>query len=105
MKGITKLLGISLLALFLGGCAMAMSPVTGFVYMDVKAPVAATSNTAAAKTGTAKAESYLGWIGVGDASIEAAMKSGGITKVQHVDSHAWSILGIYAKYTITVYGE
>jgi hypothetical protein len=55
-------------ALLTGCAAMAVSPTTGFLYTDVKAP-------------------------------------GGITKIHHVDFHSTSILGIYAKYMVTVYGE
>lgn len=90
----------------LSGCAAyAVAPVTGFVYTDTKFGINATSNEGNSKVGIASSESYLGFVAVGDASIEAAMKNGGITKVQHVDYHSYSVLGIYAKFTVTVYGE
>ncbi len=90
----------------LSGCAAyAVAPVTGFVYSDTKFGINATSNQGASKVGEAYSESYLGFVAVGDASIQAAMKNGGITKVQHVDYHSYSILGLYAKFTVTVYGE
>ena len=73
--------------------------------MDVKGPVAVTSNSNGTKVGSAKATSYLGWIAMGDASIEAAAKSAGITKIHHVDEHSTNILGIIATYTVLVYGE
>jgi hypothetical protein len=44
-------------------------------------------------------------IATGDASIEAAMKNGGIKKVHHVDTQVKNILGIYAEYITIVYGE
>jgi hypothetical protein len=105
-KSITRGLAVALMAVFfLSGCAMTLSPVTGFIYSDVRGPYTATSNAAYSKMGMAKATSILGWVGLGDASIEAAMKDGGITKVHHVDYHTKNILGIYAELTVFVYGE
>jgi hypothetical protein len=90
----------------LAGCAAyTMSPATGFLYTDVKGPYMATSNSGGAKVGTAICTSILGLVATGDASIETAMKNGGITKVSHVDYHSTGILGIYATFTVTVYGE
>lgn len=91
--------------IMLTSCGMVSSPVTGFVYQDVKSPVAVTSNSGSSKVGTAQATTILGVYAAGDASVEAAAKSAGITKIHHVDQHATSILGIYGTYTITVYGE
>ncbi len=92
---------------YLTGCvAYSTSPVTGVLYTDVKAPVTATaSDTAAMKSGSATVTSVLGLVATGDASIEAAAKNGGITKIHHVDYSSKSVLGIYAVYTVTVYGE
>ncbi len=92
-------------AVLLTGCASVMSPAMGTIYSDVKAPIGATSNVGQAKSGSAFCESYLGVIALGDASIEAAAKSAGITKIHHVDYQAMNILGFYAKLTVTVYGE
>ncbi len=87
------------------GAAYAISPVLGALYTDVKAPLTATSHTGSSKVGTAGATSILGIIATGDASINAAAKSAGITKISYIDYHTMSILGIYAKYTVYVYGE
>jgi hypothetical protein len=87
------------------GCAGVAAPVHGSLFTDVKYPAGVTSNSGSTKTGQAKATSYLGIVALGDASVEAAAKAGGITKVHHVDAHAKSILGIIGWYTITVYGE
>ncbi len=92
-------------ALLLSSCAMSKSPLTGFIYTDVKAPMAVTSNENSSKVGTAEAQSILGIVATGDASIESAAKSAGITKIHHVDEHSTSILGIVAKYKVMVYGE
>jgi len=105
-KIIISLILVLFTASLLTGCAaMAVSPVTGMWYTDVKAPLTATANPGYSKTGTAKCTSILGLIATGDASIEAAMKNGGITKVHHVDYKSNSILGIYAVYTVIVSGE
>jgi len=85
------------------GCA-GVTPMTGTLYVDMKGPVAVGSATSAAKMGTSKATAIIGIV-TGDASIEAAMQNGGITKVHHVDSKVKSILGIYAEYETVVYGE
>lgn len=81
------------------------SPVTGFVYTDTKNGQMVTSNALGTKVGQSSAISVLGIVGVGDASIQAAAKQAGITKISHVDEAATNVLCIYAKYTTTVYGE
>ena len=77
----------------------------GCLVTNVNAPITATSNANVSKTGAASCSSILGVIALGDASQQAAMKNGGITKIHHVDFNSFSILGIYAKFTTTVYGE
>ncbi len=90
---------------FVAGCATVASPLTGYIYTDVKAPAAATSNSGSEKVGTAMATSILGLFATGDASIQTAAVSAGIKKIHHVDYHSTSILGIYSTYTVTVYGD
>ena len=86
------------------GCA-STQPV-GCLYTAVQLPVTATANNGPApKVGVAECRSYLALITVGDASIEAAKKNGGITKVHHVDWDARNVLGIYGTYRVTVHGE
>lgn len=105
MKNLQKLaLGVCL-AFLVSSCAFVASPVLGGLYTDVKAPLTATSNPVARKVGTAEASSILGIVATGDASIEAAARNGGITKISHVDYQAKNILGIYATFTVYVYGE
>lgn len=100
-----KLFGLLLIAGLMSSCAFTTSPVTGFIYTDVKAPLAVTSNTGSTKVGTAKMQSILGIVATGDASIEAAAKSAGITKIHHVDYEATSVIGVIATFTVVVYGE
>ena len=105
MSKMASLMAAVTLACCAGGCAMAKAPVTGFVYLNTQANEAATSNDVGAKRGEACASSILGWVGTGDASVEAAVKAGGITKLSHVDSTASSILGIYAEYCTVAHGS
>jgi ABC-type sugar transport system substrate-binding protein len=98
------------LAVLLTGCMTAWAPaqgggVLGSVYTDASAPLWVTTNTGATKSGKAMSKSILGLVALGDASIDAACKNGGITKISHVDSHIMSVLGVYGEYTVTVYGE
>jgi len=91
-------------AVLLTGCAMAISPVPA-LYSDVKAPLTATAQPTYSKVGTATCTSILGIISKGDASIEAAAKKAGITKIHHVDYRTTNLFGIYATYTVYVYGD
>lgn len=106
MRKLKLLLIVPCIALMLSSCgAFVSSPLPGVIYTDVKSPVTATSNENSTKVGTSEAVSILGWVATGDASIDAAAKSAGITKIHHVDQQSTSVLGIFAKYTIYVYGE
>ena len=99
------LLLVVMSTVILSGCAAVQAPLMGGLFTDVQAPITATSNVESSKVGTASCTSILGIIATGDASIQAAASSVGITKIHHVDYHATSFLGIYAKYEVTVYGE
>lgn len=103
MKNLFILLAMVVL---LSGCgAYAASPVTGFIYTDLKAPGQATSNPVANKVGTAEVTSILGLVATGDASIQEAAQKANITRISHIDYEVKSILGIYATFTVYVYGE
>jgi hypothetical protein len=100
-----KVFILAIACLFLTSCAFVRSPLSGVLYGDVKSPVTATGNPGSMKVGTAEATSILGIVATGDASIEAAAKAAGITKIHHVDEHAVNYFIFYAKYTVYVYGE
>ena len=78
---------MGLVALGLGGCATVASPAIGFLITDVKGPIDA-EGSLGSKEGRACAKSYLGVYAVGDASIAAAARAGGITNVTTVDHHS-----------------
>jgi len=106
MKSLNLLAAVALTFVFTSGCfAVVSSPLTGALYTDVKAGQEATSNSGASKTGSACAQSILGLVATGDASVGAAARSAGITKISYVDSKSTSILGIIATYCTEVYGE
>lgn len=92
-------------AVFCVSCGIVKTPVTGALYTDVKDGVAVTANAGSSKVGTAQAAGYLGLVALGDASIQAAAKEAGITRIHHVDYQSKSYLGIYNVYTTIVYGE
>lgn len=103
-KTILMCVALCLLLVMLAGCATSY-PV-GTIYTKVNLPVTATGEQVkGAKVGTSECMSVLGMVALGDASIETAMKDGGITKVSHVDWDAENILGIIGTYKCTVYGE
>ena len=95
--------------LCLTGCgAFVTSPLTGVLLTDVTGTLLVEEPSKvfeAAAFGSASAESLLGIIATGDASVRAAARQGGISEIYFVDYHARSVLGIYAKYTVYVYGK
>ena len=94
-----------LLAASLVGCATVQSPAPGFWYTSAKGPKSVEVDTGGAKRGKACASSILGAIATGDASLAAAAKAGGITKVGFVDYSAFSVLGFYAEFCTHVTGS
>jgi len=90
---------------FLTACATPF-PI-GSIYTELKLPVAATNSFSgkAEKVGSAECTSVLALVTTGDASIETAMKNGGIKKIHHVDWEVQNILGVIGKYKVVVYGE
>src|SRR5213593_4770731 len=92
-------------ASFLTGCAtVGHAPVTSLVTLNEKGPVAAGSAAGSSKVGRSEAWGILVFA-TGGASISAALRNGGITRIHHVDHETSSFLGVYAKYTTIVYGE
>ena len=105
MKKMSVLLGAGLVAMgLLSGCATSY-PIGG-ILTQLKLPVDVTAgDVRGMKVGKATCKSYLAMIATGDASIDAAKKNGGITKVHYMDWEVENILGIIGTYTLTVYGE
>ena len=78
--------------------------VGGLFYTDVSGAVCATGNPGGTKMGQATSQGIVG-VATGDSSIKTAAANGGITKISHVDYHVESVLGVYSKTTVTVYGD
>jgi hypothetical protein len=89
----------------LSGCMIVATPAIGTIFTDVKYGDTATTATAASKEGKACAQSILGWVAQGDASVDAAKKAGGITEVSSVDHTANNILGIVGTWCTVVRGR
>lgn len=104
MKGLVAVFALVCGSAALTGCLGYASPLVGGIYSDVQGGVAVGSAAGSSKVGEATATGIVG-VALGDASIQTAMKNGGITKVHHVDMKAMSVLMVYVKYTTIVYGE
>ncbi len=93
MKKLRKITAIAATALLLSSCSLTM-------------PVNATSNSVGSKVGTASAKGYLGVLFFNqDASIQAAAKAGGISKISTVDIETTNILNLIITYKTIVTGE
>jgi hypothetical protein len=96
---------LSLGVIMMSGCQPVASPVMGIFFNDTKYGYIATTDTDATKEGKACAQSIMGLVATGDASISAAKAAGGITQVAHIDYTAHSILGIVADFCTIVKGK
>lgn len=108
-RTLAQILMLLFVSLSLTGCMGVMTPATGLLYTDVKGPHDATGIAPASgrelKVGTSEAVSILTLFATGDASIDAGMRNGGITKIHHVDYHTVNYFLVYSKVTVMVYGE
>lgn len=96
---------VSLLIITLLGCITTPTP-KGTIFTNCKGPLYGTSNENFSKVGKASAYSIIWMIAWGDASVNTAAKKAGIVKIHHVDYEDFVIFaGIYAEYTVFVYGE
>ena len=96
---------LSLGVIMMSGCQPVASPLMGIFFNDTKYGYIATTDTDATKEGKACAQSIMGLVATGDASISAAKAAGGITQVAHIDYTAHSILGIVADFCTIVKGK
>lgn len=90
--------------LILAGCT---TPQPGLLVTAVSYPhyQACTDGTLGQRTGESSAVTVLGLVAVGDASVERAARSAGITKISTIDHHFLQILGIFSQYKTIVTGE
>ena len=83
----------------LSGCMSVYSPAAGVLLTNVYGPIDAGTKVGS-KEGEACARSIFGLVARGDASIKAAARAGGITKIDSVDHHSHGFLGIFKFCTI-----
>ena len=98
-----KLFAFAFAAMMLAGCVK--SPLVGGIYTDVKDGLAVTGNAGSSKVGTAEAKGYVGVVALGDASIQAAAREAGITRIHHVYFFFFNDTATTEIYTIIVYGD
>lgn len=89
----------------LTGCMGVASPAVGVLYSEVAWDGPVTEGALGTKQGKACAQSILVLVAQGDASVEAAAKAGGITKIHQVDHTSKNILGILGEYCTIVHGD
>lgn len=86
------------------GCIAVATPAIGIVLTDVTWDGDA-EGAVGRKEGKACADSILGLVARGDASIKAAAANGGISNVTRVDHYTNSFLGIIGEYCTIVGGS
>lgn len=98
---------IALSAMIFVGCGSAYfkAPLAGGIVTNVTYDGSVSAEQGGEKQGKSKCHSILGIVGYGDCSIEAAKKNGGISMVSSVDYDFFTVLGIYAGYTVIVTGR
>jgi hypothetical protein len=91
----------------LASCAMTGSNSrTGYAMINMQREAGeATGLPAGDKTGKACSQNILGVIAMGDSTLEAAMKDGGITKVSSVDYSYMQFIAVYGEVCTIVNGS
>lgn len=85
--------------------AMPVSASTlGFVYQNATTPGDGYAAVSTPRTGSATCTTYFYIVGLGDCSVKAAMKRGGISTLAFYDVYKKNILG-YQKITVKAYGN
>jgi hypothetical protein len=94
------------LALTATGCANVRGPAPAALsFYASPVDVGSAAIAEPSKRGEACASNILGLVATGDASIDTAKRSAGITRVASVEQTATRVLGYYAKYCTVVKGE
>ena len=104
-KILTLLMALFMMGALFFGYMPNYFPVMGLMITDVRSPIAETSKTPGSKIGEATADTILGLIASGDASIKKAAINGGITKIMTVEYKSYNIMGVFARFTTIVTGE
>ncbi len=102
-----KFLVLSLVVLvsFVVSSCGAFGIMSASMYCGAKVPAGITSNELGDKVGTGEIINVLGMVCIGDASSNSAAKSAGIKRISHMDYEYFSVLGLFTKQTVFVYGK
>jgi hypothetical protein len=105
-----SVLSLAILATGLSGCMIVDSPIKGIlgtevIWGDVATSEAGSPAPGALKEGKACAESILGLLAHGDASVRAAKENGNIREVITVDHSARNFLNIVGEWCTIVRGR
>ena len=103
-------LGAMGLVVGLGGCMIVDAPIRGVfgtevIWGDFATAESSSPTSSATKQGKACAESILGLLAHGDASVRAAKEDGGIKEVTVIDHSARNFLGIVGEWCTIVRGH
>ena len=103
-------LGLAILTTSLGGCMIVDSPIKGVlgtevIWGDIATAEKGSPAPGELKEGKACAESILGLLARGDASVRAAKENGKITEVISVDHSARNLLNIVGEWCTIVRGK
>lgn len=103
-------LGLVILATSLSGCMIVDSPIKGMlgtevIWGDIATGKPGSPEPGELKEGKACAESILGMLARGDASVRAAKENGNITEVSSVDHSARNFLNIVGEWCTIVKGR
>jgi hypothetical protein len=96
---------LALLTTVLAGCSTS-SPLVGIFYTEIEHGTnVGEGHLTTPKEGKACAQSVLGLVAFGDASIETAKKEGGVRAIAFVDHESMNIWFFYARYCTIVKGQ
>jgi hypothetical protein len=99
---------IAAIALLSTGCYVApVVPPSGLLLTSVEAPLSThvDGKPIGTRTGEASVTTILGIVSFGDASLEAAIRDGGIQEPRHADYRYLNVLGLYQQFTTIAYGD
>ncbi len=99
-----KILSLAALLILAGTLCASAETTYGIIYKDATEPGNGYTLASCNKVGQAVCTSYFGLVAVGDCSVTAAAKKGGIKNLSYYDQHTKNILG-FKKVTIKAYGN
>jgi TRL-like protein family len=105
-----SVVGLMILTVGFGGCMIVEAPIKGVlgtevIWGDIATGESSSPDRGATKHGKACADSILGLVARGDASVRAAKENGGITEVTSVDHSARNFLNIVGEWCTLVRGH